>query len=257
MAKARSAGNDLIHVPLALGAVVPVYNLNEIKEPLRFTGAILADIYLGKIKKWNHPTVRELNPNASLPDLDIIVVNRSDGSGTTYIWTDFLCKTSVAWDKEVGIGTKVKWPEGESESGNEGVSQRVRATRGAIGYVELTYAFRFDLAIGLVQNREKEFVKASLLSVAKAAENGLAEIPDDLRYSLTDAPGKGSYPIAGTTWAIVRLQQLRVMELQIIDFLNWATDQGQNAVNDLLYGRLPPRLAERAKQEIAKIQLGD
>lgn len=254
MAKARSNGRQVAHIPLVLGAVVPVYNLPSVKAPLRFTGQALADIFLGKIIRWNDPALRELNPETDLPDQAIQVVHRSDGSGTTYIWVDYLSKCSPTWKKDIGVGTDVKWPIGAAESGNEGVAAYVKKTPASIGYVELTYAYRLDLAYGLVRNREMEFIKASLPSVTKAAENALAVIPDDLRFSLTDAPGKGSYPIAGTTWALVDLQQPAPKAGELRDFLNWATGNGQNRVEVLLYARLPDPLIDKAQKKIAQIQ---
>jgi phosphate transport system substrate-binding protein len=257
LAGARAAGGEVLHIPLVLGAVVPAYNLPGLGTPLRFTGPVLADIYLGKIKKWNHPALRDLNPGVELPELPIRVVHRADGSGTTYIWTDYLTKVSAEWKKAAGTGILVTWPTGTAAQGNEGVADKVQKTRGSIGYVELTYAYQLDLAFGLVQNREKEFVRASLAAVTKAADNALRDIPDDLRYSMTDAPGKGSYPIAGTTWAIVFARQPAVKGGRLVSFLQWATDAGQRQVEDLLYARLPEALAERARAAVEKIQLGE
>jgi len=255
LARAREAGGEVIHIPLVLGAVVPVYNLEGVKEPLRFTGETLADIYLGKIKKWNHSALRDLNPGVTLPDRDIQEVHRRDGSGTTYIWVDYLSKVSPEWKKRVGVGTEVKWPAGVAEVGNEGVAEKVQKTPGSIGYVELAYAYRLDLAFGWVQNREKEFVKANLSSVTTAAANALMQIPDDLRYSLTDPPGKGSYPIAGTTWALVRLNQPAEKGKALVRFLSWATGEGQDRVKNLFYARLPEALVEHSTQKIAQIKV--
>jgi phosphate transport system substrate-binding protein len=253
IAQVRSAGGEVVHVPLVLGAVVPVYNLATAKTPVRFTGAVLADIFLGKIKKWNDKALHDLNPDIELPDREITVVHRSDGSGTTYIWADYLSKTNPDWKKTVGVGTQLKWPFGTAESGNDGVAANVQKTSAAIGYVELTYALRLDLAVGLVENQEKEFVKANLGSITKAAENALGKVPDDLRYSLTDAPGKGSYPITGTTWAIVYVGQTPKKGRQLVDFLNWATGDGQLHVHELLYARLPEPLAAKARNAISRI----
>jgi phosphate transport system substrate-binding protein len=257
LAKIRQAGSEAVHIPLVLGAVVPVYNLPGVKAPLQFTGAVLADIYLGKIKKWNDKALSDLNTAVELPDKAIVVVHRADGSGTTYIWTDYLSKVSAAWKKTVGVGAEVKWPVGHGEPGNEGVAEKVQKTSGSIGYVELTYAYRLDLAYGLVQNRAKEFVKANLASVTKAAESGLVEIPDDLRYSLTDAAGKDSYPIVGTTWAIVRTRQPREKGHKLVDFLGWAVGKGQDQVQGLLYARLPEALVARAEKKIEDIKIDE
>jgi phosphate transport system substrate-binding protein len=256
MAKISEAGDKAIHVPLVLGAVVPVYSLGGLKQQLQFTGPVLADIYLGKITKWNDKTLCDLNPGVQLPDEKIVVVHRSNGSGTTYIWSDYLSKVSTAWKDTVGAGTEVKWPTGVAESGNQGVAEKVQKTSASIGYIELTYAFRLDLAYGLVRNREGEFVRASIPSVMKAADNSLGTIPEDLRYSLTDAPGKGSYPIVGTTWAILRNRQPAQKGRQLFDFLSWAIGNGQAHVETLLYARLPEALVERARKKINEIDLG-
>jgi phosphate transport system substrate-binding protein len=257
LAKIRQAGSDAVHIPLVLGAVVPVYNLPGVRQPLRFTGTVLADIYLGRIKKWNDKALSDLNTGVALPDEAIVVVHRSDGSGTTYIWTEYLSKASAEWKKAVGVATEVKWPAGLAEAGNGGVAEKVQKTSRSIGYVELTYAYRFDLPYGLVQNREKEFVKASLASVTRAADSALVEIPDDLRYSLTGAPGKDSYPIVGTTWAIVHVRQPREKGRQLVDFLGWAVGNGQGSVEELLYARLPEALVERAKRKIDEIKIDE
>ena len=255
LAQLRSGGRAALHIPLVLGAVVPAYNLPMLKAPLRFTGTILASIYLGKITKWNDAALRELNPEAELPALDIVTTHRADSSGTTFIWTDYLAKVSPEWKQAVGTGTDVKWPVGVAAEGNEGVAAKVQKTLGCIGYMELTHAYRLDLAYGLVQNREKEFVKASLPAVSKAADNALTDIPEDLRYSLTDAGGKGSYPIAGTTWAIVQLRQPGTKGRQLVGFLSWAVEVGQESVQTLFYARLPESLVEQAKKKINEIQL--
>jgi phosphate ABC transporter phosphate-binding protein len=253
----RKNGGDAIHIPLVLGAVVPAYQLPQIKVPLRFSGPILADIYLGKIKKWNDKALRECNPGIEMPDQEIIVVHRVDSSGTTDVWTDYLSKVSPEWKEKVNVGTDVKWPVGIGETGNEGVAEKVHKTPGSIGYVELTYAYRLDLAHGLVQNREKEYVKGSLKSITAAAANALGSIPDDLRYSLTDAPGKESFPIVGTTWAIVQSRQPFPKGQHLVDFLKWADGEGQDLVQDLLYARLPEDLALRARLKIDEIKVGE
>jgi phosphate ABC transporter phosphate-binding protein len=258
LAKAREGGSDVLHIPLVLGAVVPVYNLRDLKQPLQFTGPVLADIYLGKIKKWNEKPIADLNSGVSLPNLDIAVVHRADGSGTTYVWGDYLSMVSPEWKEKVGTATtELKWPTGFAEKGNEGVAEKVQKTPGALGYVELTYAYQFDLGIGLVQNREKEFVRASLPAITTAAENALVDIPDDLRFSLTDPPGKGSYPIAGATWALVRSQQSGKKGHHLVNFLTWATGDGQAGVQSLLYAKLPDALVERAQKKIREIKIRD
>ena len=256
IARARAAGGDVVHVPLVLGALVAAYNLPGVEEPLRFSGPVLADIYLGKVKKWNDKALQDLNPNVKLPDRDIGVVRRRDGSGTTYIWADYLAKVSPEWKKKVGVGTDLDWPVGAAETGNEGVADYVKKTPGSLGYVELSYALRKDLQAGLVQNRDKQFVKAKLDAVAAAATNALKDIPEDLRYSLTDAPGKDSYPICGTTWAVVYTRQRGDRGEQLTHFLFWALGDGQEQAGLLFYLRLPAPLGQRALAQLAMVKVG-
>ena len=254
---ARATGGEVLHVPLVLGAVVPVYNLANVKDPLRFSGPVLADIFLGKVKKWNDEALQNLNPGVKLPDQEIHVVHRLDGSGTTYIWTDYLSKVSPDWQKRVGTATTVKWPTGEAESLNDGVVRYVKENPGSLGYVEMSYAYRDDLAFGLVRNREGGFVKASLPSVTAAADKALAHIPDDLRYSLTDAPGKDSYPISGTTWAILYVNQPRGKGQKLVDFLSWVIGDGQErARSRSSYAKLPESLVKRSRAKLDQVQMG-
>jgi phosphate transport system substrate-binding protein len=252
MEKAQAKGGAVVHIPLVLGAVVPVYNLPGVKQPLRFTGPLLADIFLGKVKRWDDQSVQDLNPGIELPKEEMKIVHRSDSSGTTFVWSDYLSKASKEWKEKAGASTDLKWPTGTGESGNRGVANKVRDTPYSIGYAELTSAYRADLAFGLVRNREGEFVKAGLPAVEAAAE-ALVDIPEDLRFSLTDAPGKGSYPICGTTWAIVRFRQDGHGK-QLADFLSWAVSDGQDAMGGLFYSRLPERLRERARKQVARIE---
>jgi phosphate transport system substrate-binding protein len=256
LARARAAGGEVVHIPLVLGAVVPAYNLPEVNEPLRFTGPVLADIFLGKIKKWNDDALQKLNPGLKLPEKDIMTVHRRDGSGTTDIWTDYLSKMSPEWQKGPGRGLEVKWPVGQAEVGNSGVAGYVKQNAGSIGYVELSQAHRDDLAFGSVQNRAGEFVRGRLETVTAAADNALKEIPEDLRYSLTDAPGKESYPISGTTWAIVYRYQAANKGQQLVGFLRWVLGDGQDYAADLFYIRLPEPLVTRAQKKLDQIQVG-
>jgi phosphate transport system substrate-binding protein len=224
--KAVEVNGEVLHIPMVMGAVVPAYNLG-LKETVRFSGPVLADIYLGKIKKWNDPALQALNPGVALPDLDIVVVHRADGSGTTYIWVDYLAKVSTAWKTKVGVGTSVNWPTGIGQKGNEGVTRQTKQTNGAIGYVELIYALQNKVDYGLVRNQEGAFINASLASITAAASDALKEIPDDLRYSLTNAPGKDSYPISGTSWAVLYVKQAPERGKAVVDFLRWCTHEGQ------------------------------
>ncbi len=254
--KCRATGSEPLHIPLVLGAVVPTYNLDGVDQPLKFTGPVLADIYLGTIKKWNDRALRDLNPGVSLPDKEIVVIHRSDGSGTTYIWVDYLAKVSDQWQKKIGVGTSVDWPVGIGQKGNEGVSGQVRRSAGSIGYVELIYALQNDMKYGLVKNKEGEFIKADLKSVTSAADASLKTIPDDLRYSITDASGKDSYPISGTVWAVVYDKLPGRKGQQVVDFLRWVTHEGQEHCEELHYSRLPQGLVARLEKKLDSIQVG-
>src|SRR5262249_52134654 len=209
---------------------------------------ILADIYLGKITKWNDPAIRTANPQAAaqLRDMPITVVHRSDGSGTTFIWTDFLSKASGEWGAKLGAKTEHNCPVGKEGEGNNGVATVVSRTVGSIGYVEMTYALENNLSFGKVKNSEGKFIQPSLESVTAAATASRHNIPDDLRYTLTDAPGEEYYPIAGTVWAILFVDQTKsAAGRELVDFLRWATHEGQTYLKDLRLVPLPPELAKR------------
>jgi phosphate ABC transporter phosphate-binding protein len=251
--KASTVGGEVVHIPLVMGAVVPAYNLDEIKEQLKFTGPVLADIYLGKITKWNDKALKDLNPKAALPEKEISVVHRSDGSGTTYIWVDYLAKVSPEWKKSVGVATSVNWPCGIGQKGNEGVAAQVRRGAGSIGYLELTYCRQSDIKYGSVKNKGGVFVSATLESVTAAAHAALQEIPDDLRYSITDAPGKDAYPISGTSWAVTYVKNPSGKGKLVRDFLHWATHEGQKFAEPLHYARLPEGLVKRLEAKLAKV----
>ncbi|NDC38429.1 MAG: phosphate ABC transporter substrate-binding protein PstS [Proteobacteria bacterium] len=253
LAKADSKNGEVLHVPLIMGAVVPVYTIAGLKQSLRFSGPVLAEIFLGRIRNWNDPALTALNPEAQLPDLPIAVVRRSDGSGSTYLFTEFLSKTSPDWQGAVGIGMTVDWPRGIGQRGNEGVAGQVARTNGAIGYVELIYALQSKLSYGAVQNQAGKFVDASLASVTAAAEGALSRVPDDLRYSLTNAPGADSYPIAGTTWAVVYSNAAKDNNGKIASFLRWATQEGQSIATQLNYARLPSGIVERLMRKLDEI----
>src|SRR5262245_61199495 len=254
LATARAASGDVLHIPLALGAVVATYNLPDVAGPLRFTGPVLADIFLGKIRKWNHRSIATSNPGVRLPDLDIVVVHRADSSGTTFIWTEYLGKVSADWRTKVGpAATKVNWPLGEEGDKNDGVARAVSRRVGAIGYVELAFALERNLNVSLVQNQTGRYVEASLESVAAAADAALQTIPPDLRYTFTDAPGADSYPIAGTTWAVLYAKQTGRTGRELLRFVRWATHEGQVHLRELQYAPLPPRLVERLDEALAAI----
>jgi phosphate transport system substrate-binding protein len=253
---AKKVGGDVVHVPLAMGAAVLAYNLDEVQEPLIFSGPVLADIYLGKIKKWNDKALQDLNPSVKLPAKDIGVFHRSDGSGTTYIFTDYLSKVSPDWKQKVGTATSVDWPTGEGAKGSEGVSGRVKATPGAICYVELIYALQNGIKFGKVQNKEGNAVTPDLKSVTAAAENALTNIPDDLRYSITNAGGKDSYPISGTVWAVLYVQQPADRGQAVVDYLRWSTHDGQQFCEGLKYAKLPSGLVQRVDKKLDSVQVG-
>jgi phosphate ABC transporter phosphate-binding protein len=254
--KCKDSGGEAVHIPLVMGADVPVYNLQEVNEPLKFTGPVLADIFLGKITKWNDKALKELNPDAPLPNLDIVVVHRSDGSGTTYIWTDYLSKVSPEWKKKVGFGTSVDWPAGIGQKGNEGVAGQVRRSPGSIGYIELIYALQNDMKYGVVKNQAGVFVSADLKSVTAAVDNSLTDIPDDLRFSITDAKGQDSYPISGTVWAVVYDKLPAGKGQQVVDFLRWVTHDGQAYCEELHYVKLPKGLVDRVEKKLDSIKVG-
>jgi phosphate transport system substrate-binding protein len=243
-----------IHIPLVMGGVVAAYNLKGIDKPLRFTGPVLAAIFLGDIKKWNDPQLKELNPDLALPDQEIAVVHRSDGSGTTFAWTDYLSKVSPDWKQRVGTDTTVRWPCGVGQKGNEGVSGHIGRTDGAIGYVELTYALMNQIPYGWVRNRAGEFIEPSLKSVRAAGVGALATIPADLRYTLTDVDAKDAYPICATTWAVVFVNQPRGKAKLLTDFLRWVTHTGQQYTSDLQYASLPQSLVERVDAQLKRIE---
>jgi phosphate transport system substrate-binding protein len=253
LAKAKAKNGDVIHVPLCMGAIVPIYNVPGDPE-LHFTGEVLADIYLGNVKKWNDPEIVKLNPGAKLPDLEIAVVRRSDSSGSTFIWTDYFTKVSKKWDK--GASTAVEWPVGVGQKGNDNVAGHVKRTEGAIGYVELIYALKNDIKFGTVKNQTGKDIKADTKSVTAAAAGFADKIPDDLRYSLTNAPGEDSYPISGTVWAILYVKQPPDKGKKLKDFLTWATHEGQKETAKLHYAALPEELVKKVEGKLALIETG-
>jgi phosphate transport system substrate-binding protein len=247
------AKTKILHIPTVLGAVVPAYNVPGVKTDLKFTPQVLAGIFLGRITSWNDPQIAKANPGISLPGQPIIVVHRSDGSGTTYIWTDYLSKVSSDWKSQVGAKTSVSWPVGIGAKGNEGVAGMVRQMEGAIGYVELIYALQNNISYGSVQNAAGEFVKASLESTTAAATT--AKMPADFRVSITNAPGKGVYPIASFTWLLIPAQAKDAGKGKVIkDLLNWMVDDGQNMVTQLSYAPLPKEVAVKVKASIAQVR---
>ncbi len=245
----------VLHFPTVIGADVPTYNILGVTQELKFTPAVLAGIFLGKITKWNDPEIAKANPGVNLPGNDIVVVHRSDGSGTTYIWTDYLSKVSEEWKNRVGKGTSVNWPVGLGGKGNEGVAGLIQQTPNSIGYVELIYAIQNHLPYGRVQNSTGVFVKADLASVTAAAAGAAKSMPDDFRVSITDPPGKTAYPISSFTWLLVPANIQDGSKGEVIKgFLRWMLTEGQKYAEPLAYARLPKEVVEKEMKAIAQIR---
>jgi phosphate transport system substrate-binding protein len=250
----KEKGGELVHIPVSLGGIVAAYNLDALDKPLRLSGGVLADIFLGKITKWNDPAIKELNAGVDLPDQAITVLHRSDASGSTYIFTDYLSKVSPEWKKNVGTGTSVKWPAGAGHKGSEGLVDTLNRTPGAIGYVELLYALKNKQKFAAIKNREGNYCRASLESVTAAAKASLNDIPADLRFSLTNAPGEESYPMSGCTWVVLYVKQDKDRGKRVVDFLTWALHDGQEYNTDLYYARIPKGLAEKAAEKLKEVK---
>ncbi len=248
------AKTKILHIPTVLGAVVPAYNIPGVNGEVKFTPQALAGIFLGKITSWNDAALTSANPGVNLPNQTIIVVHRSDGSGTTYIFTDYLSKVSSEWQNQVGKGTSVKWPVGLGGKGNEGVAGMIRQMQGAIGYVELIYAVQNKITYGSVKNASGNFVKASLDSVTAAAASAKS-MPPDFRVSITNAPGKDAYPISSFTWLLIPEQSKDKTKGKILaDFLNWMVDDGQKMTAQLTYAPLPESVAQKVKNAIKQVR---
>ena len=251
----KERGTAIYHFPTVLGAVVPTYNIPGVNVDLKFTQKGLAGIYLGTITKWNDPELTKPNPGVKLPADEIVVVHRSDGSGTTYIFTDFLSKASADWKSKVGVNTSVNWPVGLGGKGNEGVSGLVKQTPDAIGYVELIYALQNKLPYGDVQNSSGAFVKASLDATTAAAAGVAKSMPADFRVSITNAPGKTAYPICSFTWLLIPAKISDAGKRDIIKgFLQWMLTEGQKYTQDLYYAPLPQPVVQQEMKAIAKIE---
>ena len=247
------APGKLLHIPTVAGADVVAYNLSG-SPALKFDADAIAGIFLGQIKKWNDPKITVLNPGVTLPDQEIVVVHRSDGSGTTYIWTDYLSKISPEWKTKVGTNTSVNWPTGIGGKGNEGVAGQIKQTPGALGYVELIYAVQNKMPYADVKNSAGDFVKPSPESVTAALAT--ADIPDDFRFSMTNAPGKDAYPIAGATWLLVYQQQKDAAKgKKLVEFLKWAMTDGEKMAKDLQYAPLPDSVQQRVLKRIDEIKM--
>jgi phosphate transport system substrate-binding protein len=248
-------GSAVLHFPTVLGAVVPIYNIPKVTADLKFSQKALAGIYLGTITKWNDPEITKANPGVSLPGDDIVVVHRSDGSGTSFIWTDFLSKVSPDWKGKVGASASVNWPVGLGGKGNEGVSGLVKQTPDSIGYVELIYAKQNNIPFGYVQNADGKFLQASLEGVTAAAAGAAKSMPDDFRVSITDAPGATAYPISSFTWLLIPAQIKDPAKRDAIKgFLKWMLTDGQGYNEGLLYAKLPKAVVDKELKAISKVQ---
>jgi phosphate transport system substrate-binding protein len=247
-------GFPILHFPTVLGAAVPIYNIPGVSASLNFTPEALSGIFLGKIKRWSDPAIQKANPNVTLPPKEIVVIHRSDGSGTTYCWTDYLSKVSPEWKSKVGRNTSINWPVGLGAKGNDGVAGLVKQTSGAIGYVELIYAVRNRMAYGLVRNADGEYIKAILSSISAAAAGAAKNMPPDYRVSITNAPGKTSYPISTFTWLLIPSKINNAAKRDATkEFLHWALTDGQKAASSLEYAPLPKALQSRELGDISKI----
>ena len=247
------AKTKILHIPTVLGAVVPAYNVPGVSGEIKFTPEVLANIFLNKISSWNDPAIAKINPGVTFPNQPIIVIHRSDGSGTTFIFTDYLSKISKEWDTTVGKGTSVKWPPGIGGKGNEGVAGQIRQLEGSIGYVELIYAVQNKIPYGVVKNGAGEFVKASLEGVTEAAASAKS-MPADFRVSITNAPGKTAYPISSFTWLLIPAQAKDANKGKILtDFLNWMVTDGQKMTTQLTYAPLPDSVVEKVKAAIKQV----
>src|SRR6267154_5906254 len=250
----KEAKQKILHLPTVLGADVPAYNIPGVTGELKFTPEALAGIFMGKVTKWNDKAIAGVNQGITLPDKEIIVVHRSDGSGTTYIWTDYLSKISSEWQSTAGKGTSVKWPIGLGGKGNEGVAGMVRQLPGSIGYVELIYAVQNNIPYGPVKNSAGNFVKASLESVTAAAASA-PQMPADFRVSITNAPGKDAYAISSFTWLLIPEQSKDAAKGKILaDFLNWMVTDGQKMTEALSYAPLPESVVQKEKEAIKQVK---
>lgn len=255
----KAKGGPVLHFPTVLGAVALIYNLPGLKQSLKLDGATLADIYLGTIRKWNDGRIAALNPGTALPNADILVVHRSDGSGTSFIFTDYLSAVSRAWQSGPGKGKEVQWPTGLGAKGNEGVAGQVRQSAGAIGYAELAYAKQNRIATALIRNAAGEMVAPSIESATAAAAAAAASLPTttDYRVSIVNAKGAGAYPIASFTWILVYQNQRDASKgKKLVDFLKWALTDGQSEASTLDYAPIPDAMSRRLVERLNTIKIG-
>jgi phosphate transport system substrate-binding protein len=252
--KAKQMPTPILQLPTVIGAVVPAYDVSGLNGELKFTPEVLAGIYLGSITNWNDKAIAAANPGMKLPDKSIVVIHRSDGSGTTFVWTDYLSKVSPEWKSRVGSNTSVSWPVGLGAKGNEGVAGMIRQMDGSLGYVELIYALQNNITFGSVKNASGNFVKASLESVTTAAA-AAKMAPNDFRVSITNAPGKDSYPISSFTYLLIPKQWKDASKQKVfLDFLNWMLESGQNMTTQLNYAPLPDQVKQRELAVLKEIK---
>jgi eukaryotic-like serine/threonine-protein kinase len=252
----RKAGGEVLHVPLALGAVAVAYNLPDVAGPLRFTGPVLADIYLGKITRWDDPSLAINNPGVRLPALPITPVYHAEATGTTYLWTEYLTAASTEWKRDHGPAVDVDWPVGVEARSNDGAATRVSRTVGAIGYMEQSYARANNLPVGWIKNKDGKFIPPGPAGVIAAAAAVLPTAEPDLRYSLTDATGEDAYPVAGTAWAVLYVDLTdRAAGRELVEFLRWATHEGQAYVPELQFAPLPPDLVKRIDDRLGRVRV--
>ncbi|MGA2810751.1 MAG: phosphate ABC transporter substrate-binding protein PstS [Candidatus Acidiferrum sp.] len=248
-------GSGILHFPTVLGAAVPIYNIPGVTASLNFTPEALAGIFLGRITKWNDAAIAGANSGVKLPATDIVVIHRSEGSGTTYIWTDYLSKVSPDWKTKVGTGASINWPVGLGGKGSEGVSGLIKQTPGAVGYVELIYAVQTKIDYGTVKNSSGAFIKADFNSVSAAAAGAAKSMPDDFRVSITDAPGKTAYPIASFTWLLIPEKFTDAGKRDALKgFIKWALTDGQAYAENLSYAKIPKEIVAKELKAIDKIQ---
>ena len=251
----KEAKTKILHFPTVLGAVVPAYNIPGVTQEINFTPEALAGIFLGKITKWNDPELKKANETLNLPDKNIVVVHRSDGSGTTYVWVDYLSKISPEWKSKVGVNTSVNWPVGLGGKGNESVAGLIKQTPNSLGYVELIYAIQNKMPYGKVGNGAGTFVKADLASVSAAASGAAKSMPTDFRVSITNGPGQDAYPISSFTWLLIPSKiQDQTKKKVIKDFLQWMLTDGQNMVEALSYAKLPKEVVAMEEKALAGIE---
>jgi len=251
----KQAKTKILHFPTVLGADVAAYNIPGVTQEINFTPEALAGIYLGKIKKWNDPELKKANPGVNLPDADIVVIHRSDGSGTTYVWVDYLAKVSPEWKSKVGVNASVNWPVGLGGKGNEGVSGLIKQTPNSLGYIELIYAIQNKMTYGRVRNSAGNWAKADLMGVTGAAAAASKNMPEDFRVSITNAAGSDAYPISSFTWLLIPSKiENQAKKTVIKDFLQWMLADGQNMVEALSYAKLPAEVVAMEQKALAQIE---